>query len=359
MQGELSLLIKPASALCDLDCAYCFYKKIAEERATPGGIMAEQTADRLLDRAFALRPAALSVAFQGGEPTLAGRNWYRRFLTLTAEKNTDRVPVYWSIQTNGTRIDGEWASFFREHRFLVGLSLDGDRETNDRCRRDAAGRSVYDQTLAAADTLAAHGVDFNVLSVVTDESAYEIERTYRDFKRRGFRYLQFIPLVDEGNGPTLGEEAFAFFLNRIFDLWYEDFRRGEYLSVRHIDNYIRLLLGEPPESCAMGGVCGRYYVIEANGDVYPCDFYCREPYRLGSVFDESPFGDGQKHRAFLADSYLIHSVCASCAFHALCRGGCRRDRTDGYTRNKYCAAYRDFFARAMPRMQEAAQSLIR
>ena len=357
MYDGLSLLIKPASALCDLNCAYCFYKKIAEERGTPGGIMTGPTAERLLDRAFSLRPAALSVSFQGGEPPLAGLDWYRRFLALAAEKNADRIPVDWSIQTNGTNVDGEWAAFFKENRFLVGLSLDGDRATNDRCRRDAAGNSVYDRTLAAADTLTAYGTDFNILSVVTDESACEIDRTYRDFKRRGFRFLQFIPLVDEGTGPTLGADAYGYFLKRLFDLWYEDFCRGEYVSVRHIDNYVRMLLGQPPENCAMGGVCGRYYVIEANGDVYPCDFYCREPYRLGNVFDEAPFACGEKHRAFLADSYTIHRSCAACEYHALCRGGCRRDRTEDGTRNKYCEAYRAFFAHALPRLRRAAQSL--
>ena len=357
MRNELSLLIKPASALCDLNCGYCFYRRIAEERDAPGEIMAEATAATLLDRAFSLRPAALSLTFQGGEPTLAGLDWFRRFLALTEEKNTDRVPVFLSLQTNGTRIDGEWAAFFKENRFLVGLSLDGDKETNDRFRRDPAGNSVYDRTLRAAATLTAHGVEFNILSVVTDESAGEIDRTYESFKRLGFRYLQFIPLVDEG-GARLGVQAYESFLKRVFDLWYEDFAKGDYISVRHIDNYVRMLLGGPPESCAMGGVCGRYYVIEADGAVYPCDFYCRAPYRLGSVFDDAPFGDSEAHRAFLAGSYSIHETCRRCEYYFLCRGGCRRDRTDGGTKNKYCAAYRGFFAYALPRLRDAARRVL-
>ncbi len=357
MLNELSLLIKPAGARCDLDCAYCFYKKIAAGRAASGGIMTEETVRALLDRVFAARPSALSVAFQGGEPTLAGLGWYRRFLTLLAEENRRDIPVYLSIQTNGMHTDGEWASFFRENRFLVGLSLDGDRETNDRFRRDPEGRSVFDRTLRAAGTLSAHGVDFNILSVVTNESAFEIERTYRELRRRGFRFLQFIPLVQEGDGPGLGADAFAFFLKRVFDLWYDDFLAGDGVSVRHIDNYLRILLGSEPENCAMCGVCGRYYVVEADGAVYPCDFYCRETDRLGSVFDGAPFALSEKHRAFIGGSLRVRETCGGCEYAFLCRGGCRRDRINGGTENKYCAAYRAFFSYALPRLSGAAKTL--
>ena len=355
MTGALSLLIKPASALCGLDCAYCFYKSVAADREAPGGIMKEDVLRAVPDRAFALRPVSLSVAFQGGEPTLAGLDRFRRFTELLKEKNTENVPVSLGIQTNGMAIDGAWAAFFKEHGFLVGLSLDGCRETHDRFRRDAEGHGTFDRAIRAAETLTAYGVDYNLLSVITDESAYEIDRTWAEFKRRGFRHLQFIPLVDEGRGPTLGEEAYGFFLKRVFDLWYADFCRGDYISVRHIDNYVRILLGEPPENCAMGGVCGRYFVIEADGGVYPCDFYCRQADRLGSVFDDAPFALNEKHRAFIAASYRIHEICRACEFHPLCRGGCMRDRVADGKKNRYCAAYRSFFEAALPRLLEAAR----
>ena len=357
MRNELSLLIKPAGALCDLSCSYCFYRRIAEARGPGAGIMSDETVRVLLDRAFSLRPQALSLAFQGGEPTLAGLDWYRRFLHCLAEKNTAGIPVAMSLQTNGMHIDDTWAVFSKEHDVLVGLSLDGDRKTNDRFRKDGGENSVFDRTLAAADCLSKHGAAFNILSVVTDESAYEVERTYAEFKRRGFRFLQFIPLVDEGTGQTLGAEAYAFFLKRIFDLWYEDFQKGVYISIRHIDNYIRILLGDAPENCAMCGVCGRYFVVESDGGIYPCDFYCREAFRLGSVFDEAPFGDSEKHREFLEASYRIHETCASCRYAVLCRGGCRRDRTDDLTKNRYCAAYRSFFDSSIGRMLAVAKTL--
>lgn len=357
MMRELSLLIKPVGAACNLACSYCFYRHVAAGRETEQGVMTDETADALLERVFSLRPYALSVAFQGGEPTLAGTDWYRRFLRCLSEKNKANIPVALSIQTNGLLLDKSWAQLFSENNFLVGLSLDGNRAVNDRFRKNKEGNSVFERTLSAAGLLAEQGVEFNILSVLTDESAYAVEDTYLFFKQRGFRYLQFIPFVDEGTGHTLKPEAYAFFLKRSFDLWYEDYLKGEFLSIRHIDNYLRILLGAEPENCAMCGVCGRYYVIESEGSVYPCDFYCRKEFRLGSVFDPSPFGENEKHRAFLESSRRIHAYCRDCRYAGLCRGGCRRDRVDSLTKNPYCDAYRAFFDYALERMLAVARQI--
>ncbi len=358
MMNELSLLIKPVGSRCNLACSYCFYKQITADRDDEKNVMSDETVRVLLDRVFAVRPSALSIAFQGGEPTLAGLDWYDRFLTQLAEKNTRGAPVFLSLQTNGMQIDDRWAALFKTYGFLVGLSLDGDRTTNDRFRMDRAGNSVYARILAAAEILSKHDVPFNVLSVLTDESAYEIERTYAAFRQEGFRFLQFIPFVDEGTGQSLGNDAYAFFLKRIFSLWYRDFQAGNYISIRHIDNYIRILLGDLPENCAMCGVCGRYYTVDADGSLYPCDFYCRDSDRLGSVFDSSAFTGSEKHRTFLEASHQIHAFCASCSYAFLCRGGCRRDRTDALTKNRYCEAYRAFFEDAFEQMQHVARQIM-
>lgn len=357
MQNDLSLLIKPVGARCDLACRYCFYRQVAAKRETACTVMRDETVQALLKRVFSLRPSSLSIAFQGGEPTLAGPDWFCRFLRALCEKNREHVPVSLSIQTNGMHLSDAWAALFKAHGFLVGLSLDGDRKTNDRCRVDKDGGSVFSRTLSAAETLSRHGVDFNLLSVVTDESAYEIDRTYALFKQHGFRFLQFIPFVDEGTGQALGTDAYAFFLKRSFDLWYDDYQKGDYISIRHIDNYIRILLGSTPENCAMRGVCGRYYVIEADGSLYPCDFFCKEEDRLGSVFEETAFEPNETHRAFIADSLRIHTACKTCRYAFLCRGGCRRDRTADLTRNRYCKAYAAFFDHAAARMLLIARKL--
>lgn len=349
----LTLLIKPAAGLCNMNCRYCFYRSACEGR--DNGVMSRRTVDALLRKVREYRPSSLTVLFQGGEPTLAGTDFYRYF--IAGVRAAVPAPTSFGLQTNGLLIDDKWADLFREHGFLIGLSLDGDRATNDRYRRDHRGESVFDRVMNAAGTLERSGVDFNILSVIDDENAGDIERTWRFFKESGFRFLQFIPCLEEGSGVSLSPQSYEAFLKQSFDLWYDDWRKGDYISVRHIDNYVGILMGRPPENCAMCGVCGSYFVAEANGDLYPCDFYCKEEYRVGTVFDATPFAVGEKHRAFIEQSYLIHERCRSCRYYPLCRGGCRSDRINGLAENRYCEAYTRFFGYAFDRMAAVAESL--
>ncbi len=350
---NLTLLIKPAAGACNMNCAYCFYRAASEKRDNRP--MTKATVDTLIHKIRAYQPTALHILFQGGEPTLAGLDFFEYFVQTV--QSTLQVPVDYALQTNGLLVDEAFAAFFQKHRFLIGVSLDGDRKTNDRYRLDNDGESVHARVLAACDLLKKHGVDFNILSVIDHENAKELARTWAFFKEHGFRYLQFIPYVDEGSGVSLTAEAYGAFLKQSFALWCEEWAQNNYISVRHIDNYIRILMGDPPENCAMCGVCGSYFVVEANGDLYPCDFYCTPEYRLGSIFEEAPFAVRKQQSAFIEQSYLIHESCGVCQYHFLCRGGCRRDRTDGGTKNKYCAAYKAFFADAADRMAQIARDL--
>ncbi len=349
----LTLLIKPAAGLCNMNCGYCFYRAASEGRENR--VMTTGTVDALIQKIREYQPSALSVMFQGGEPTLAGIEYYRYFIDRV--RTNLSVPVQYALQTNGLLLDEEYAAFFKKYGFLIGVSLDGNRKTNDRYRRDRNGGGVLPQILNAVSVLKKYNVDFNILSVIDDENAGDIVSTWNYFKKHGFDYLQFIPYVDEGNGVSLSVEAYGDFLKKSFDLWYDDYMRGKYVSVRHIDNYIGILLGRPPENCAMCGVCGSYFVAEANGDLYPCDFYCKDPYKLGSIFDPEPFAINETHRRFIAASEVIHAHCAGCRYYALCRGGCRRDRTDHDTKNRYCKAYYEFFEYAAGRMLRVAQLL--
>lgn len=353
MMKNLTLLIKPASGLCNLRCSYCFYR--AARGPEQSAVMSAETAGALIRKIRAYQPQSLNILFQGGEPTLAGLDFFRDFVGQV--RRDIPVPAAFGLQSNGLLIDDAFAAFFRENRFLIGVSLDGDRRTNDRYRTDQNGAGVLPRILAGISALRKNRVDLNILSVVDDKNAAEIERTWAYFRKHDFRFLQFIPYVDEGGVTALSPEAYEFFLKRSFDLWYEEWEKGNYISVRHIDNYIRILMGDPPENCAMCGVCGSYFVVEADGSLYPCDFYCTDQYRLGSIFDEDPFAMKEKQRAFIARSTLIHPHCRSCRYYPLCRGGCLRDRTDNDTKNRYCEAYRSFFAHALPRMSQIAAAL--
>lgn len=349
----LTLLIKPAAGLCNMRCGYCFYRPVSANRENR--IMTRDTVDLLIRRILAYRPASLSVIFQGGEPTLAGLDFYRYFLG-SVRKNL-RAPVSLAIQTNGLLIDDAFAAFCAENEVLLGVSLDGNKRTNDRNRVDPGGDGTFDRVMKSVGILRRRHAAFNILSVVDDENVKELEETYRFFRENGFFHIQFIPRVGAHGGASLSAENYGLFLKKTFDLWYADYIGGTYVSVRHIDNYIGILLGRPPESCAMCGVCGSYFTVEANGDIYPCDFYCDDAHRVGALSDERPFEINEKHKAFIEESQKIHSRCRDCAYHFICRGGCKTDRINGFSENRYCAAYRDFFAYAGARMSSVARRI--
>ena len=347
----LTLLIKPAAGLCNMDCKYCFYKAASKDRKNE--IMQQKTVNELINKIIEYNPSALSVMFQGGEPTLAGIDFYRSFVIKLKEKI--RCPVTFALQTNALLIDDEFAEFFYENAFLIGVSLDGNEKVNSRYRLDNDGKSVFNKVMHAIETLKKHGVEFNILSVIDDENARAVKETYSFFRENGFDYLQFIPFVDEGQGISLSSEEYENFLKNSFDLWFDDLKKGKYISIRHIDNYIGILSGYPPESCAMSGICAGYFVVEANGDIYPCDFYCRGEYKIGCIFDDNPFEIGEKHKEFINESLVIHKYCKDCKYHFICRGGCRKDRNEALSKNRYCKAYYNFFEYSVERMKSISR----
>ena len=360
----LSLLIKPASDLCNARCGYCFYTDVSSHRDTKSrGLMQPEVLEALVRRALAEAEGFCSFTFQGGEPTLAGLDFFRRLPELEQKYNVRGLPIRHAIQTNGLTLDEEWARFLRENHFLAGLSIDGTRELHDALRPDAEGNGTYARAVRAAALLERHQVEYNVLCVVNNAVARHPQRVYAALRK--YRYLQFIPCLDGLDGQrmpwSLEPERYGEFLKGVFDGYYADFFSGAPVSVRGFDNYVGMLLGRPPESCGMSGVCACGFVTEADGSVYPCDFYALDEYRLGDVRTDSFEALRNAAEPFLRPSRLIHGDCRRCEWFPLCRGGCRREREtapDGSAgKNRLCAAYRSFFAYAYPRMQRLAAAV--
>lgn len=365
-----SFLIKPVSGRCNLACRYCFYRDVSEHRSTPDfGRMSPQTAELLVDRAFELGAEAYSFGFQGGEPTLAGLPFFRSFVSRLRERAKEGVPVHLALQTNGTTLDAEWAKFLKEEGFLVGVSLDGPRTIHDAFRvgRDESGS--YDAAMAGVEALRAEGVPVNALCVVDAAVAENAEVVYRHLRRRGFDWIQFIPCLDplDGNGDpswSLTPQSFGRFLKRTFDLWCADGTRGTPANVRWFDNLVGMAAGYPPENCGMAGRCSAYFTVEADGSVYPCDFYVTDEWRLGDL-RTSPLSEmfrSPTARRFVEISEGVDDACRSCFAAPLCRGGCRRDRDtggeEGLSLNRYCAAYRDFFSYAGERLLALGKAVV-
>lgn len=368
----ISVMLKPASSLCNMRCRYCFYHSLAQNREMPShGMMSEDTLKNALEKAFAYADGKpVSLSFQGGEPLLAGKDFFRTAERLIKTLNLKGSPVDVGIQTNGTLLDEEWCRMFARFGWLVGLSLDGDRIANA-YRVDAEGGETFDKVYAAAKMLQKNHVEFNVLCVLTRPVAERIERIYSFFRRNKFRHLQFIPVLrplravsgvaagaqtDGANGVAesdeewaLTPEAYLTFLKKAFSLYMKDMIDGRYTSVRQFDNFVRLANFGRAEQCGMNGVCSRQFVVEGDGAVYPCDFYCLDEYCIGNI-NESDFASLENHPVavkFVEESLTRTEKCEGCKYLRMCGGGCKRERQDV----DKCEAYKEFFDYALPNMK--------
>ena len=366
---SMTFLIKPASSLCDMRCRYCFYHDISDIREVKSmGIMSEATAQALIRAAFAaVEPGGfVQFTFQGGEPTLAGLDFFRHFLELEAQYRTRDIRVGHAIQTNGLHINAQWAAFLKQHDFLVGVSIDANQAIHDAYRMDAAGKGTWERVTGALALLDSHGVESNILCVVSSAVAKNPQRVYASLRTLGDHPLQFIPCLDPmeaqrgGEKYSLKPEAYRKFLCGLFDCWYRDWKAGNYISIRTFDDYLRLLMRMPPSTCAASGACGSYLVAEGDGSLYPCDFYVLDEWRIGSIHEmtvaealASPVSV-----RFVKEGVLRPEACRTCPYFPICRGGCKRDWTQ-QRKNYYCASFKAFFAYALPRLQGMARAAMR
>lgn len=363
--NHFTLLIKPASSRCNLQCRYCFYEDVSNHRQQKDmGVMTEETVRCILERAFqAVSPGgSITFLFQGGEPTMVGLDFYKAFLSLEKEYQRSNITCHHAIQTNGMVLNAAWADFFREHGFLVGLSLDGTEFLHNKFRVDRSGKGTWSRTVAALHLLEQHQVETNLLCVVTGQAAKKPAQVYRSLSGFAGHPLQFIPCMDpmEELGKTqdysLTPEGYGKFLCQVFDCWYRDWKMGKYVSVRNFDDYLCHLLRLIPSSCAASGSCGHYLVVEGDGSLYPCDYYVLDRWNMGNIHSVTipEVLEGPISRKFLEEGRKRPHSCTSCRYAPLCRGGCKRDwRPDG--ENRYCKAYQAFFTYAIERLEEMAR----
>ncbi len=357
--ASVGLMVKPVSGACNMRCPHCFYVDEMRRRAEgvrPG--MRVETLERVVRAAFEYADSAVSFLFQGGEPTLAGVEFYEAFARLVRGYNVRGVPVSCALQTNGLEISDEMIGFLARERFLVGVSLDGGAATHDAARPDAAGGPTFERVRANLDRLRAARVECNALCVVNADVARRPEAAFKALARYG--YAQFIPCLDPLDGPprfdALTPEAYLAFLKAIFPLYERAYYAGRPVSVRNFDNWLMMLRGLPPESCAMMGRCSPNLVVESDGDLYPCDFYALDEWRLGNIADTT-IAEALRSptmRRFLESSLAVPNQCRACRWYPLCRNGCRRERDPETGINRWCEAHRGFFKFAIDRLAAMA-----
>lgn len=368
LNRKINVLIKPSSGICNLRCKYCFYHSLQLNQCVDDkGFMKEDTAECLIKRTYEYADGGVAFAFQGGEPTLRGLDFYRSFVKKVQSINKNNVKTEFAIQTNGMVINEEWARFFAKNKFLVGLSIDGPAAVHNENRVDIAGKSTLKRVMHTKKLFDKYKVEYNVLSVITSKSAENPLRTYEFFKKQKIDYVQYIPCLDplgEEAGKhsfSLSPDAYGEFLNEIFDAWHEDVTTSQVTVIRTFDNYIALLLGYKPEACGMSGRCSCQFVTEADGSVYPCDFYVLESNIIGNIKQDS-FEDMTKNKrllAFLEKGDQLNLKCKECKWYFLCRGGCRRYRNPVNNLNVYCESFKSFFEHSYPRIEEIAKRISR
>lgn len=343
----LSIMVKPASSACNLRCEYCFYTAVAKKREVfDKGMLSLETSEKMISSAFECSKDFVGFVFQGGEPLIRGIDFYREFVSLVKKYNTSGAEVSFAVQTNGTLLNDEWCEFFRENNFLVGVSLDGNEEQN-KYRVYPDGSASFGDIMGGIELLKKHNVQFNVLSVLTKNLANTFRDSYKFFKSMGLSYLQYIPCLRDFDSDddvyVMNNEDYLNYLNSAFRMYYNARLRGTPFSIRQFDNYVLLAHGSCPEQCGMKGGCSEQFVVEGDGSVYPCDFYCNDEQCLGNINDTS-FAEMRKSKKaldFISSSFEKKDECIKCKYYYLCRGGgCKRNNASF----NYCETYKKFFS---------------
>ncbi|MDE5605616.1 MAG: DUF3641 domain-containing protein [Eubacterium sp.] len=353
----ISVMLKPSSSLCNLKCKYCFYSSLSSEREEYSkGFMNLETAESIIKSAVDYtKGTEIIFTFQGGEPMLSGIDFYKSFTELVKKHNTYKSKITYCLQTNGTLMNEEWCVFFKENNFLIGVSLDGN-ESQNQYRVYPNGSSSFEDVVNGIEMLKKYGVQFNVLSVVTKQLANSVRDNYKFMKKNqiyNFQYINCLKPFDEASDKDLymNNEDYSAFLEKAFRLYYNDNRMGGSVSVRSFDNYLLLLRGNYAEQCGMNGFCSTQFVVEGDGTVYPCDFYCTDEWELGNInhFSFSEMHKSKKAKGFIEESFAIDEQCQGCSYFALCRGGgCKRSRQD----TNFCNAYKKFFSSSLNMMKD-------
>jgi uncharacterized protein len=362
-----SLLIKPVSAVCNLDCSYCFYldRDADPYSALPARRMTEETLERLVDNYLFYSYPASTFAFQGGEPTLAGPAFFENLVKLQQQHGRNGQSVSNAMQTNAVLLNDRWCELFRQYNWLIGVSVDGPEAVHDLYRFNKQGAGTWRKVMAGIECLQKHGVEFNALCVVSQANVTKAAELYKFFRSLGIEYIQYIPLSEfDGMGQPLPfnitPEQYGWFLCETFDLWWPERRK---MRIRCFDNIAEALAGQKPGTCTMHETCDSYVVVEFNGDVYPCDFFVETGWKLGNInIDSWPeIARRQRRFQFAAKKTIAHPECQVCEYQAICHGGCpkhRHDpRRDFNDLDYFCAAYKMIFRKAVDPLRKELRRL--
>lgn len=372
----LYVLAKPVGASCNLRCKYCYYlEKSHLYRNAPARVMSDELLERFVQEYIqAQTMSQVLFTWHGGEPLMRPLSFYRKAVALQ-ERYAFGRQIDNTIQTNGTLLTDEWCEFFKEHNWLVGISIDGPQEFHDEYRRTASDKPSWQKVMRGIRLLRKHGVEWNAMAVVNDFNAgYPLE-FYHFFKEMGAKYIQFAPVVERMAAHSDGRHLATLvdqecpvadfsvspaqwgdFLCAIFDEWVRHDVGQTYVEI--FDCTLANWVGERPGICVYAKECGHAGVMEFNGDVYSCDHFVFPEYKLGNIRDrtlvEMLYGEQQRQFSCLKHASLPKQ-CKECEWEFACHGECPKNRfvNDRYGNpglNYLCSGYRHFYEHVAPYM---------
>jgi uncharacterized protein len=366
-----SLLVKPASADCNLRCEYCFYLDRCE--LYPDAKvhrMSDQVLEAMVRTYLATDQPQHSFGWQGGEPTLMGLEFFQKAIGFQrAYGDASRAVVSNGLQTNTTLIDDDFARHLAKFNYLVGVSVDGPEEIHNHYRHNAGGGDTHGAVMKGLAALKRNRVEYNILTLVSQSNVEHAAEVYQYLLGMDCLYQQYIPCVEfDSDGDLLpfaiSGEQWGDFLCEIFDQWYpQDTRK---VSVRMFDSILTKMVDDVYNVCHMGRDCRQYFVVEYNGDVYPCDFFVKEPLKLGNVLTDSwaDMQDSDKYRKFGAMKPQWHEDCDNCDYLNFCSGDCLKHRIEQpggnpQTLSSLCAGWKKFYPHTLKAFRKLADDVRR
>ena len=364
---NFSLLIKPASADCNLRCTYCFYLDHLDfYPQTRVHRMQEEVLEKVISSYLHTNQQNYTFGWQGGEPTLMGLDFFRKVVFLQQKYGRPGAYVSNGLQTNGTLITEDLAKHFCHYKFLLGVSLDGPENIHNKYRTYESGKGSFAKIMENINLLQKHKVEFNILTLVSKSNVHHARTIYRFFKSHGFYYHQYIPCVefdDKGNhlSFSITAQEWGNFLTEIFDEWQAN--DAYKISVRNFDTIVNYLVRNNYIVCHMDRNCRLYFLLEYNGDVYPCDFFVDRDLKLGNIMNDNwnSLLSSKVYRNFGGMKTKWCPECSQCAYLSYCSGDCLKHRiyAGNTPQNKsfLCEGLKYFYKNSLPRFKELAEEI--
>jgi uncharacterized protein len=363
---NFSLLVKPASYNCNLRCKYCFYLEKSDifHHVLP---MSEEILERMISSFLSIDMPRYSFGWQGGEPTLMGLDFFEKVISLQGKYAQGGARISNGLQTNGTLLNDKWCEHLAKYNFLVGISVDGPAEIHDKYRLTASGSGSHALVMKGLSALKRNNVEFNILTLVSEANVGSPILIYNYIKELGVNFHQYIECVDFASNGELSPYSvtagrWGDFLCAIFDEWYAKDRYS--VSVRLFDSILEKMLDSVANVCSMSNDCCQYFVVEHNGDIYPCDFFVLPELRLGNIMsgDWGDFADSPIYREFGERKSKYNEKCARCPYLEFCAACCPKNRFgkrgDPQTLSVLCEGWEIFYQHSLPRLKIIADEIM-